>query len=64
MKSEYLKHVNRIRAVSDGLGLGILQAIHTSEGEETYVELVNSAVQALSAKQRMGARQIGALRKA
>ena len=64
VKSEYLKHVNRIRAVSDGLGLGILQAVHTSEGEETYVELVNSAVQALSAKQRMGARQIGALRKA
>lgn len=64
VQSEYLKYVNRIRAVSDGLGLGILQAVHTSEGEETFVELVNSAVQALSAKQRMGARQIGILRKA
>lgn len=65
IREEYLNRVNRIHAVRDGLGLSLLHPIRNPQGEEeSFVHLVNSAVQALSSSQRMGVRQIGSLRKA
>lgn len=56
---------NRIDAVRDGLNISLLSPAQTVYGEtETFVNLVNSAVQAFSAEQNMGIRQIGALRNA
>lgn len=65
IREEYLQYVNRIHALSDGLGLGLLQPMRTPSGEEEpFFHLVNSAVKALSSAQNMGVRQIGALRNA
>lgn len=49
----------------DGLGLCLFNALETTQGkQEPFVQVVNSAVSALSAGQRMGSRQLGALREA
>jgi hypothetical protein len=64
IRQDYAQYTNQICAVKDGMGLGILQAVKTSSGEESYVELVNAAVQALSAGNQMGTRQMGTLRTA
>lgn len=65
IREEYLQYTNRIHALSDGLGLGLLQPMRTPSGvEEPSFHLVNSAVKALSSAQNMGVRQIGALRNA
>lgn len=65
IREEYLRYANRIHALHDGLGLGLLQPMRAPNGEEEpYFHLVNSAVKALSSSQNMGIRQIGALRNA
>lgn len=65
IKEEYLQHANRLHALRDGLGLGLLHPMRAPNGEEEPLfHLVNSAVKALSSAQNMGARQIGALRNA
>ena len=65
IREEYLKYANRIHALRDGLGLGLLQPMYAPDGtEEPFFHLVNSAVKALSSAQNMGVRQIGTLRNA
>lgn len=62
---EYNLHINRIEAIKDGINLSFLTAIQGSQGEqESFVSLVNSAVNALTAGQNMGLQQIGVLRNA
>lgn len=62
---EYNLHINRIEAIKDGINLSFLTAIQGSQGEqESFVSLVNSAVNALTAGQNMGMQQIGVLRNA
>lgn len=62
IREEYMRKINRINAMKDGLGLGLLQPIHTPHGEEeSFVHLVNSAIKVLSSTQSMGVRQISAL---
>ena len=64
-REEFSLLENRIDAVQDGLNISILSPTQTIYGEtEVFVNLVNSAVQAFSAEQNMGIRQIGALRNA
>lgn len=65
IREEYLQYANRIHALKDGLGLGLLQPMRTPNGEEEpFFHLVNSAVKALSSAQNMGVRQMGVLRNA
>lgn len=64
-REEFSLLENRIDAVQDGLNISLLLPSQTINGEtEAFVNLVNSAVQAFSAEQNMGIRQIGALRNA
>ena len=63
--TEYMLKMNIIDVLKDGLGNGLLTAMKTKEGkEETWVSLVNSAVQNLGSLQRMGAKQKSVLRRA
>lgn len=65
IRADYMSRAQHINVVDDGLGTGLLTAMRTENGEEErFVNLVNSAVQALSSLQRMGPRQIGVLRDA
>lgn len=65
IREEYTQRINRISAMQDGLGLGLLNPMRTPQGEgEPFVHLINSAVKALSATQGMGVRQVAALRQA
>ena len=65
IRTEYIKKVNRIHVMQDGLGMEFLRAMQICEGrKESSVHLINSAVKAISASQKMGARQIGVLRQA
>lgn len=62
LRKSFLQTSNYVNAM-EGLGLGIFSALETDQGKkESYVQVVNSAVSALSAGQRMGSRQLGALR--
>lgn len=64
LRKTFSQEANFINAM-DGLGLGIFCILETDQGQkESYVQVVNSAVSALSAGQRMGSRQLGALREA
>ena len=61
----YDLYINRIEAIKDGINLSFLTAIQDAQGEqESFVSLVNSAVNALTAGQNMGLQQIGVLRNA
>ena len=58
IQSDYWKHVNYIDASKDGIGIEIFAPIKNCRSElESYVTLINSNVQALSARQNMGLRQ-------
>lgn len=62
---KYNLYINRIEAIKDGINLSFLTAIQDAQGEqESFVSLVNSAVNALTAGQNMGLQQIGVLRNA
>lgn len=62
MRKNFSRAANYIDA-KEGLGLGIFRTLETDQGKkEPVVQVVNSAVSALSAGQRMGPRQLGALR--
>ena len=57
--------VNRIEALKDGINLSFLTPMRGAQGEEeSFVSLVNSAVNALTAGQNMGLQQVGVLRNA
>lgn len=61
----YNLYINRIEAIKDGINLSFLTAIQDAQGkQESFVSLVNSAVNALTAGQNMGLQQIGVLRNA
>lgn len=61
----YNLNINRIEALKDGINLSFLTAMQSAQGEqESFVSLVNSAVNALTAGQNMGLQQVGVLRKA
>lgn len=64
LKRKFLQKAVYFDAV-EGLDLGIFHTLETAQGkQEPFVQVVNSAVSALSAGQRMGVGQIGALREA
>lgn len=65
IRQPYTEKLNYIDVMEDGLGFELLRAIKTKDGkEESFVSLVNSAIEALSASQRLGAKQAGVLRRA
>lgn len=65
VKYSFINKMNRIGVLDDGLAISFLQPVLGKNGcGETLVSLVNSAVYALGAAQKMGAGQIGALREA
>lgn len=64
LRGDFSQEANYIEA-QDGLGLGIFRILETDQGKsESFIQVVNSAVSALSAGQQMGSRQLGALREA
>lgn len=64
-REEFLQFENRIDAVRDGLNISLLLPSQTINGEtESFVNRVNSAVNAFSSSQNMGVRQLGVLRTA
>lgn len=65
IRAEYLRKANRIDVKQDGLDIEFLKPMFGRNGKgEDFVDMVNSAVYALGGTQRMGSRQIGALRNA
>ena len=62
LRQEYQMYINRINAVRDGLDIRFLTFM--SGQYENFFTLVNSAVNALTAGQRFGVKQIGILRSA
>lgn len=64
LKGKFLQKAVYFDAM-EGLGLGLFHTLETAQGKrEPFAHVVNSAVSALSAGQRMGVGQIGALREA
>lgn len=65
IRNRYMNRVNRIEAIKDGLGLGILNALTNTSGEqESVISVINSNVTAFSATHGMGERQQAILRTA
>ncbi|HIQ97996.1 MAG TPA: ATP-binding protein [Candidatus Limivivens merdigallinarum] len=65
IRSKYTSLINRIDPVSEGVNLNLFEPRCTPDGTvEPYVNLVNSAVNALRGNHRMGERQLCALRRA
>lgn len=65
IRDEFRLKTIRIHALQDGLGISFLRSVRSIQGtEEPFVNLVNSAVKALSTGYGMGMRQIGILREA
>lgn len=65
LRREYEVYTNRINAVKDGVDIKFLTPITGQGGtDENFLALVNSAVNALTAGQRFGVKQIGILRSA
>lgn len=64
ISKDYLSLENRITVLEDGIGDGLLQTLTPQNDANKFVLAVNAAVQALSSAQRMGVRQISALRRA
>lgn len=65
IRKKHTAIANRINAVKDGIDLCIFQPIRNEKNEvESPIHLINSAVEAFSASQNFGVRQIAALREA
>lgn len=65
VREKYERLSHRIDAVRDGFDLCIFQPLKNQKNEvESTLHLINSAVQAFSASQNLGVRQIAALREA
>lgn len=64
-REKYCEYTNRINALKDGLYISLLTPFKNEKGEpENLVNLINTAVNALTAGQNMGIQQIGVLRSA
>ena len=65
LRDAYVSKVNRIRPAQDGFALNLFEPHTMPDGTaEPLVSMVNFAVSALGSGQRMGPRQVGALRTA
>lgn len=65
IREQYLPLVNHIDPIAEGVNLNLFEPRQTPDGKpEPYVNLVNSAVNALRSGCKMGERQVGALRRA
>lgn len=65
LREEYDKFINRIDALEDGLYIPLLTPLTNIRGEsESFVNLINMVVNALTAGQNLGVQQIGVLRSA